>query len=94
MHTRFLGRSDLEVSDIGFGCMSLTSLDQAREVIGAAWTPGSRSSTRPRSTVRANEQFVGEVLQPVPPPGEDRHQVRFQCQQWVGRAQLRTGPHW
>jgi aryl-alcohol dehydrogenase-like predicted oxidoreductase len=66
MHTRFLGRSDLEVSDIGFGCMSLTSLDQAHEVIGAALDAGvTFFDTAEVYGAHANEQFVGEVLQPV-----------------------------
>jgi hypothetical protein len=66
MHARFLGRSDLEVSDIGFGCMSLTRLDQSREVIGAALDAGvTFFDTAEVYGAHANEQFVGEVLQPV-----------------------------
>ena len=40
MDKRFLGRSSLEVSDIGFGCMSLHTLEDARAVIGAALDAG------------------------------------------------------
>ena len=66
MHARFLGRSDLEVSDIGFGCMSLTRLDQAREVLTAALDAGvTLFDTAEVYGAHANEKLVGEVLQPV-----------------------------
>ena len=72
MHKRYLGTSDLEVSDIGFGCMSLTSLDQARDVITAALDAGvTFFDTAEVYGAHENEKLVGEVLQPV------RNQVKI-----------------
>lgn len=66
MHQRELGRSGLRVSDIGFGCMSLTSLDQAQQVIGSALDAGvTFFDTAEVYGAHANETMVGEVLQPV-----------------------------
>ncbi|CAI9403199.1 aldo/keto reductase [Aestuariimicrobium sp. T2.26MG-19.2B] len=66
MHQRFLGRSDLQVSDIGFGCMSLTSLDQAKAVIPAALDAGvTFFDTAEVYGAWENEKMVGEVLTPV-----------------------------
>lgn len=66
MHQRQLGTSGLEVSDIGFGCMSLTSLDQARDVISAALEAGvTFFDTAEVYGAHENEKMVGEVLQPV-----------------------------
>ena len=66
MHKRYLGTSDLEVSDIGLGCMSLTSLDQARDVITAALDVGvTFFDTAEVYGAPENEKLVGEVLQPV-----------------------------
>lgn len=66
MQTRSLGKSDLQVSDIGFGCMSLTSLDQAREVIGAALDAGvTFFDTAEVYGAHENEKLVGEALEPV-----------------------------
>ena len=65
MHKRHLGTSDLEVSDIGFGCMSLTSLDQAKDVITAALDAGvTFFDTAEVYGAHENEKLVGEVLQP------------------------------
>ncbi len=66
MNKRHLGTSDLEVSDIGFGCMSLTNLDQARDVITAALDAGvTLFDTAEVYGAHENEKLVGEVLQPV-----------------------------
>ena len=65
MDKRFLGRSSLEVSDIGFGCMSLHTLEDARAVIGAALDAGvTFFDTAEVYDAHANETFVGEVLEP------------------------------
>jgi len=72
MQKRYLGTSDLEVSDIGLGCMSLTSLDQARDVITAALDAGvTFFDTAEVYGAHENEKLVGEVLQPV------RNQVKI-----------------
>lgn len=72
MHHRSLGTSDLSVSDIGFGCMSLTEPEQAREVIHAALDAGvTFFDTAEVYGAHANEKMVGEVLRPV------RDQVRI-----------------
>jgi aryl-alcohol dehydrogenase-like predicted oxidoreductase len=66
METRFLGTSDLQVSDIGFGCMSLTSLDQAEEVIAAALDAGvTFFDTAEVYGAHQNERIVGEALRSV-----------------------------
>ncbi|MGJ6980710.1 aldo/keto reductase [Aestuariimicrobium soli] len=66
MQQRLLGRSTLEVSAIGFGCMSLTSLDQARTVIPAALDAGvTFFDTAEVYGAHENEKLVGEVLAPV-----------------------------
>ncbi len=66
MRQRTLGTSTLQVSDIGFGCMSLTTLDQARACIGAALDAGvTFFDTAEVYGAHANETMVGEVLEPV-----------------------------
>ncbi len=66
MNTRTLGSSGLRVSDIGFGCMSLTNLDQAKAAIGAALDAGvTFFDTAEVYGAHANERLVGEVLAPV-----------------------------
>lgn len=63
MHTRELGGSGLRVTDIGFGCMSLTNLDQARAVIGSALESGVRFfDTAEVYGAHANEEMVGQAL--------------------------------
>lgn len=66
MRQRELGRSGLKVSDIGFGCMSLTSLDQAQAAMGAALDAGvTFFDTAEVYGAWENEKMVGEVLAPV-----------------------------
>lgn len=66
MHTRALGNTDLEVSDIGFSCMRLTELAQAKDVIGAALDAGvTLFDTAEVYGAHENERMIGEVLQPV-----------------------------
>lgn len=65
MDQRRLGSSDLTVSTIGFGCMSLTEPDQAREVIGAALDAGvTFFDTAEVYGAHRNEEMVGAALQP------------------------------
>ena len=66
MKQRTLGTSTLRVSDIGFGCMSLTTIDQARACIGAALDAGvTFFDTAEVYGAHENERLVGEVLEPV-----------------------------
>lgn len=72
MHQRQLGSSGLEVSDIGFGCMSLTTADQAKDAITAALDVGvTFFDTAEVYGAHENELLVGAVLEPV------RDQVRI-----------------
>lgn len=66
MQKRVLGTSDLEVSAIGFGCMSLKDPDQAKATIGAALDAGvTFFDTAEVYGAHENEKMVGEVLEPV-----------------------------
>lgn len=66
MEQRQLGTSGLFVSDIGFGCMSLTQADQAKEVIGAALDSGvTFFDTAEVYGSHENERIVGAALRPV-----------------------------
>ncbi len=72
MKQRTLGTSTLQVSDIGFGCMSLTTIEQARDCIGAALDAGvTFFDTAEVYGAHLNEEMVGEVLEPV----RDRVQI-------------------
>jgi aryl-alcohol dehydrogenase-like predicted oxidoreductase len=73
MEKRTLGKSGLEVSALGLGCMGLsfgygpaTERQQAITLIRTAVTSVvSRSSTPPSATAHiANEEVVGEALEP------------------------------
>lgn len=66
MRQRTLGSSSLQVSDIGFGCMSLTGPEQARSVIGAALDAGvTFFDTAEVYGAHENERMVGEQLRGV-----------------------------
>lgn len=63
MRTRELGRSGLHVSDIGLGCMSLTTTEQAHEVIGAALDAGvTFLDTAEVYGAHGNERLVGAEI--------------------------------
>lgn len=60
MQKRRLGKSGLEVSALGFGCMGLSSgygpptgREDGIAIIGRPWIAGSRFSTPPRRTGRS-----------------------------------------
>lgn len=65
MKTRKLGNSDLFISEIGLGCMSLgTDEQKATEIIGAALAEGiTYFDTADLYDVGANEAIVGKALQ-------------------------------
>ena len=66
MNRRSLGRSGLLVSDLGLGCMSLTTRDQAQSVIHAALDAGvTFFDTAEVYGAHENEKLVGEALEPV-----------------------------
>lgn len=80
MQTRTLGRSGLQVSAVGMGCMGLshafgppTSRDEAIRVIWDAYDIGYRffdtaeayTGTNPDGSTSYNEELVGEALRPV-----------------------------
>ncbi len=66
MHQRQLGTSGLYVSDIGLGCMSLTTSEQASAVIGAALDAGVIFfDTAEVYGAHENERLVGQVLRPL-----------------------------
>lgn len=66
MHQRQLGTSGLYVSDIGLGCMSLTTSEQASAVIGAALDAGVNFfDTAEVYGAHENERLVGQVLRPL-----------------------------
>jgi len=84
MKTRVLGKSGLEVSAVGMGCMGLshafgppTPHDEAVRVIREAFELGytffdtaeAYTGHNPDGTISYNEELVGEALRPV------RHQV-------------------
>lgn len=65
METRTLG-SGLEVSAVGFGCMSLRDRDNALELIRRAFDLGvTFFDTAEAYGPFTNEEYVGEALQPV-----------------------------
>ncbi|MEI2774643.1 MAG: aldo/keto reductase [Tetrasphaera sp.] len=91
MQQRTLGASDLIVSDIGFGCMSLTDRDQAREVIHAALDAGvTFFDTAEVYGARLNERLVGEVLAPV--RGEVKIATKFGFNVDQGLESLNSSP--
>ena len=73
MQTRFLGKSGLEVSALGFGCMGLsfgfgpaTEKQEAMKVIRAAFDGGvTFFDTAEAYGPKLNEEVVGEALQPI-----------------------------
>ena len=85
MQQRKLGKSDLEVSALGLGCMGLSSVygpaTDHEQAIGLIRTAVERGvtffDTAEIYGPFANELLVGEALAAVQRPGEDRHQVRL-----------------
>jgi aryl-alcohol dehydrogenase-like predicted oxidoreductase len=86
MQKRTLGRSGLEVPEIGLGCMGLsygygpaTDTQDGIRLIRAAVERGitlfdSAEAYGPFE----NEKLLGEALAALPRSGRDRHQVRLQ----------------
>ena len=85
MQKRMLGKSGLEVSAIGLGCMGLsygygpaTGRGEAIALIRAAVERGVTFSTRAEVYGPfVNEELVGEALGADPRRGGDRDQVRL-----------------
>ena len=89
MQTRTLGKSGLQVSALGFGCMGLsfgygpaTDRKAGIAIIRAAVDAGvTFFDTAEAYGPFTNEELVGEALQPVPRSGGDRDQVRLQVRE-------------
>jgi aryl-alcohol dehydrogenase-like predicted oxidoreductase len=88
MHTRNLGKSGLEVSAIGLGCMGMSFSygppKDTREMISLIRAAVERGitffDTAEVYGPFANEELVGEALASFPRPCGDRHQVRVRPQ--------------
>jgi len=66
MDTRILGKSGLEVSAVGLGCMTLGSRENALKVIGRAVDLGvTFFDTAEVYGPYTSEEWVGEALEPV-----------------------------
>ena len=86
MQKRTLGKSGLEVSALGFGCMGIsfgygpaTSREDGIAIIRAAVDGGvTFFDTAEVYGPFTNEELVGEALGPVSRPGGDRDEVRLQ----------------
>ena len=85
MQKRKLGKSGLEVSAIGLGCMGMShrygqpmETADAVALIRAAVERGvTFFDTAEVYGPFTNEELVGEALAADPRPGRDRHQVRL-----------------
>lgn len=88
MRTRKLGQSELHISEIGFGCMSLpTDLQTARYIIDAAVDYGiNYFDTADLYDKGVNEQIVGEALK------EKRHNIYIASK--VGNVWNEDGETW
>ena len=84
MQKRMLGRSGLEVSALGLGCMGMSfgygPPPDRKEMIALLRAAVERGitffDTAEVYGPFTNEELVGEALAPGPRPGRDRHQVR------------------
>ncbi len=101
MQKRKLGKSNLEVSALGLGCMGLsfaygpaTDKQEAIKLIRAAFERGvTFFDTAEAYGPFTNEEVVGEALAPVRRAGRDRHQVRLHVRRArAGRAAWTAGP--
>src|SRR3712207_353131 len=94
MQKRTLGNSNLEVSTIGLGCMTMTggySVSPDRQemitLIRAAVERGvTFFDTAEVYGPFTNEELVGEALAPLPGAGRNRHQVRLRFRSQRGAA--------
>jgi aryl-alcohol dehydrogenase-like predicted oxidoreductase len=85
MQKRKLGKSNLEVSALGFGCMSISAnygpaadKNQGIKVIRAAREKGvTFFDTAEVYGPYTNEELVGEALAPFPRQGRYRNEVRL-----------------
>ena len=85
MQNRTLGKSNLEVSAIGLGCMGMSSAygpaadkGEMIRLIRAAHDLGvSHFDTAEAYGPFANEELVGEALQPIRDKVDDCHKVRL-----------------
>ena len=93
MQKRRLGKSDLEVSAIGLGCMGMSSAygpaadkGEMIKLIRAAYDLGvTHFDTAEAYGPFVNEELVGEALAADPRQGDDRHQVRLRHRSRDGR---------
>ena len=84
MQKRKLGKSNLEVSALGLGCMGMSFSygppKDKQEMIALLRAAVERGvtffDTAEVYGPFTNEELVGEALAPVPRAGGDRHQVR------------------
>ena len=93
MQKRKLGKSGLEVSALGLGCMGMSfgygPAADKQEMI-ALIRPAVERGVTFFDTAEVygpftNEELVGEALAPVPRSGGDRHQVRLQARSRGGQ---------
>ena len=85
MQKRKFGKSDLEVSALGLGCMSMSSVygppadkGEMIKLIRAAYDRGvTLFDTAEVYGPFANEELVGEALAADPRQGGDCHEVRL-----------------
>src|SRR5215212_6669950 len=102
MKQRTLGSNGLAVSEIGVGCMSLTgaygntggpSRQDAITLIRHAVDKGvTFFDTAEVYGPFTNEEIVGEALEPVREPGQNRHQVRLRVSRERRRGRRRVQP--
>ena len=101
MQKRKLGKSNLEVSALGLGCMGLSfgygpAVDKkvGISLIRQAFDRGvTFFDTAECYGPFTNEELVGEALEPVPRPGCHRHEVWLQGRRLPDRRGQPSGAH-
>ena len=90
MKKRKLGNSDIEISEISFGCMSLpTSLAEAKPIVETALESGvNYFDTADLYDKGINEEIVGELLKP------HRHDIVLATKVGNRWSEKKDGWHW